>query len=123
MKSLDDWREKGGHLPKFMRDFHDQKRVFKWLNRAAQKQNANLEAYEQHPDFRQAMIYTIDIFLWIMAAHGYTLQPTRQKIEGLGDLDGALSRFQKEWDEFARQSLTDAIAERSQALAPQDAQP
>ena len=67
------WRTEGKHLPPFMRDFHDQKDLFKTIH----------ERYVERPDganWVQAHCYTIDFFLWFMAQHGYTLQKCRTKL-------------------------------------------
>ncbi|MCG4256885.1 hypothetical protein [Acetobacter senegalensis] len=37
-------------------------------------------------NWRSAQIYTIDIFLWVMARHGYTLQRSRKKLP-FSDID------------------------------------
>ena len=67
------WRDEGKHLPAFMRDFHDQKDLFKAIHRR----------YVERPDganWVQAHTYTIDFFLWFMAQHGYTLQRSRVRL-------------------------------------------
>jgi len=71
---LKEWRKKGEHLPTFMRDFHDQKDLFKAVH--------NLTEHEitERLSWVDAHIYTIDMFLWFMARHGYTLQKSRKKV-------------------------------------------
>lgn len=67
------WRAEGKHLPPFMRDFHDQKDLFKTIH----------ERYIERPDganWVQAHCYTIDFFLWFMSQHGYTLQKSRTRL-------------------------------------------
>lgn len=64
------WIEKGRHLPRFLRDFHDQKDVFKLL--AQHQQNKSGDPY--HVPWTNAQVYTIDVFLRVMAACGWTLQ-------------------------------------------------
>jgi len=69
------WRDKGNHLPRFMRDFHDQKELFKAIH--------DLTAHEikDRLGWVDAHIYTIDMFLWFMARHGYTLQRSRKRMD------------------------------------------
>ena len=68
-----EWREEGKHLPVFMRDFHDQKDLFKsMLNYFDNSREMPVNWVDGH-------VFTIDWFLWFMAAHGYTLQKTRVK--------------------------------------------
>ena len=71
---MKEWRDKGLHLPVFMRDFHDQKDLFKAIERLT----TGIEE-EWHVPWTKAQVYVIDIFLWFMARHGYTLQKTRAK--------------------------------------------
>lgn len=74
LQQLTAWRKAGKHLPRFMRDFHDQKALFKTVH-----------ALTGDPDpanplpvtWVNAQIYVIDYFLWCMARHGYTLQKSR----------------------------------------------
>ena len=79
---LNTYLAKGEYLPKFLRDFHDQKDVFKYLDRVQEK-NIKLHRNEERHDsvnWRNAQIYTIDIFLWVMAKNGYTLQQCRRNL-------------------------------------------
>lgn len=72
------WRDKQKHLPEFMRDFHDQKDLFKAISQY-------LEIDDDHPaknvSWVTAHCYTIDVFLWFMAQHGYTLQKSKSNLE------------------------------------------
>jgi len=67
------WLKAGKHLPSFMRDFHDQKDLFKTVG--------GYDRDDPYPDISwiDGHTYTIDRFLWWMAAHGYTLQKCRAK--------------------------------------------
>lgn len=73
---LDEWLKSGEYLPEFMRDFHDQKDLFKTMHSLYRD---NDKAGEM-PTWVQGHIYTIDWFLWFMASRGYTLQKSRKKI-------------------------------------------
>jgi hypothetical protein len=74
-KHVQDWLESGAYLPKPLRDFHDQKDLFKCI--------AELEPPKNYPmpDWVTAHIYTVDHFLWFMAKHGYTLQRSRANVK------------------------------------------
>jgi hypothetical protein len=79
------WREDAQHLPEFMRDFHDQKNLFKALS-------SSFENSDECPiNFRDGQIYTIDWFLWFMAIHGYKLTKTTANVEHK-DIDDAISQ-------------------------------
>lgn len=76
--------EEEKHLPEFLKDFHDQKDIFKTL----QSWGENQEHGEQMVgNFRDNMIFTIDYFLWAMALHGYKLQKDRTKGIDFLDID------------------------------------
>lgn len=79
-----EWRKKGKHLPRFMRDFHDQKDLFKAID--------EIIIHEPDPIRKELTwidghIYVIDTFLWFMARYGYTLQKSRKRLEfrNIGD--------------------------------------
>lgn len=78
MHDLQKWMESAQYLPEFMRDFHDQKDLFKAIHQII---NANETANKL--GFRDGQIYTIDVFLWFMARRGYTLQKSRTKCDFL----------------------------------------
>ena len=75
MSNLLQYLQSGQHLPKKMRDFHDQKELFKSMHHLFQDN----EGYENAPNWVNGHIYIIDFFLWFMASRGYTLQKTRKK--------------------------------------------
>lgn len=74
-KDLETWLESGAHLPKFMRDFHDQKDLFKTIDRRVLNTSAD------KINWVDAQIYTIDTFLYFMARRGYTLQKSRADVD------------------------------------------
>ena len=71
------WRDDALHLPRFMRDFHDQKDLFKAIHGTYDIKPGSMTDIP----WTNAQCYVIDIFLWFMAMHGYTLQKTRKKAE------------------------------------------
>jgi hypothetical protein len=73
---LMEWLRSGDYLPKFMRDFHDQKTVFRYMHHAYRDD----ENEKDMPNWVQGHCYVIDWFLWFMASRGYTLQKTRKKL-------------------------------------------
>ena len=75
MKDLHEWLKSGKYLPERMRDFHDQKDLFKSMHLLFQDN----EGAANTPSWVQGHIYIIDFFLWFMASRGYTLQKTRTK--------------------------------------------
>lgn len=88
---LKQWRDDQKHLPKLMRDFHNCKDIFKTISEY-------IVCEEGHPaseiNWRQAHCYTIDVFLWFMAEHGYTLQRSRSRHE-FSDLRDRIREFNK----------------------------
>jgi hypothetical protein len=68
--------ESGEHLPDFMKDFHDQKDLFKAFY---EQWNDGSVQVLKDVSWRDAHVFTVDIFLWWMGLHGYKLQKTRKK--------------------------------------------
>ena len=75
MKNLDNFLDSGEYLPEQLRDFHDQKNLFKSMHHLYQ----DGENAKEMPNWVQGHVYTIDWFLWFMASRGYTLQKCRKK--------------------------------------------
>ena len=74
---LQEWLESGEYLPEILRDFHDQKDIFKVMHYLYQDN----ESADRVPNWINGQIYTIDWFLWFMASRGYTLQKSRKDVE------------------------------------------
>jgi len=77
MKRLKQWLESGEYLPRPIRDFHDQKDLFKNMHIVYR----DSESATKVPNWVNGQIYVIDWFLWYMASRGYTLQKSRKKVE------------------------------------------
>ena len=76
--NLDAWLKSGEYLPPPLRDFHDQKEVFKAIHERIAEDPHELV---KRPSWVEGHVYVIDTFLWFMARRGYTLQKTRKKLE------------------------------------------
>lgn len=85
--AIEKWRESGKYMPPAFRDFHDQKDLFKTIH-----ETINVEGHEYVKDISwvAGQVYVIDIFLWFMALHGYTLQKSRAKLD-FHDIDEAIA--------------------------------
>ncbi len=119
--------ESGEYLPEFMRDFHDQKLLFKYLNEvvynAKQKATWNKADLERLPDWISAQVYTIDFFLWVMGRHGFTLQKSRKHIDDFQDIEKDLSDYRKYLDRQVAQSIMeDMAANKGLQTTPKDAE-
>jgi hypothetical protein len=86
------WLKSGEYLPDFMRDFHDQKDLFKSLH--AQYRLDEPKDHRDPINWIQAHIYTVDKFLWFMAEHGYTLQRSRKHVS-FCDISATLAHHEK----------------------------
>lgn len=75
---METWLRTGAYLPTPLRDFHDQKDVFKAIHESI---NVEGHEYAKSVDWIAGQCYVIDIFLWWMARRGYTLQRTRRRDE------------------------------------------
>lgn len=99
MRSLDEWLKSGAYLPAPLRDFHDQKRIFKIIGEMViRRQQREKSAYDRMmgdlPNWVEAHIYVVDFFLWFMARRGWTLQRSRQYYDFL-DLDADIAAFEQ----------------------------
>ncbi len=72
---LNEYLQSGSYLPGFMRDFHDQKKIFKDMHIAY----AGNSAHKGMPSWNIGHQYVIDWFLWCMASRGYSLQRIRKR--------------------------------------------
>jgi len=97
--TLDEYRKRGLHLPPEFRDFHDQKDVFKLIGGMK-----TLGTEEIRVNWVDGMCYTIDYFLWIMAAYGYELKRTTKKVTRRNLQESIEARKQAEAELF-RQML------------------
>lgn len=73
-----EWVKSGNYLPPIMRDFHDQKDIFKTIHETVAVEK---HEYAGGVSWMVGQCYVIDIFLWWMAKHGYTLQRSRQPVD------------------------------------------
>lgn len=85
--TLTDWLKSGEYLPAFMRDFHDQKDIFKAMHYTITNADENGNARDGH-------IYVVDTFLWYMARCGYTLQRSRKGVE-FRDMEEDIEQMRK----------------------------
>ena len=95
MINVEAWLQSGKYLPKCLRDFHDQKAVFKTMHTRIKEDPT---ALIKRPDWVAGQVYVIDTFLWFMARRGYTLQKVRAKGD-FRDLDADVAKFNKEQSE------------------------
>ena len=102
-RDLVGWLKSGEYLPSFLRDFHDQKDLFKCVE----------EMVNRHPipngdSWIGRHVYVVDYFLWFMARHGYTLQKSRQPVE-FEDYDKAIQEWKRRLTEAAERSISYGI--------------
>jgi hypothetical protein len=98
--------ESGDHLPACLRDFHDQKDVFKLMHRlyGHESQTGTFDHYDVSIPWTTGQCYVIDWFLWFMAQRGYTLQRSRAKVD-FRDLDDEVKAMKEDRDAL-RQALS-----------------
>ena len=68
----------GEHLPEFIKDFQDQKDLFKAIYEQWKDGEPNHKVLED-VNWVDAHVFTVDFFLWWMGLHGYKLQKTKKK--------------------------------------------
>lgn len=108
-KTLLEWLRSGEYLPAPLRDFHDQKDVFKTLWRRvnqAKAKDPSLNTYLGQMTWTSAQIFAIDHFLWFMAVHGWTLQRSRARVtDGFDDLAAMVKQRRDEEAALLRQAM------------------
>lgn len=97
MKTVDAWLNSGKYLPQPLRDFHDQKDVFKAIDGIIK---VNEDSLIKRPSWVEAQCYVIDTFLWFMARRGYTLQKTKTKLPFRDLEDDVAAHKRAEQDHF-----------------------
>lgn len=80
--NLKSWLQELKYLPPIMRDFHDQKDIFKEIH--ASRPGPDSAAPHNMPNWIAGHIYVVDWFLYFMARRGYTLQKSRQNLPFVG---------------------------------------
>lgn len=85
--------EQTNYLPEFIKDFHDQKSFFKALH-FNYRNNANFNSLNN--SWVENQIFTIDVFLYFMAMHGYKLQKIRNKNIEFLDIEKTLKEIDTE---------------------------
>lgn len=93
------------HLPAPLRDFHDQKDVFKtfhgWLG--PQPEEDKCHGFTR-PSWVDGQIYVIDGFLRFMAACGWTLQRSRASVD-FASLEAAIKARKEEESRVLREQF------------------
>ena len=114
--TLDEWMKSAQYLPPVIRDFHDAKDVFKALHDLVNVQGHD---YAGEISTVAGQCYVIDIFLWWMAKHGYTLQTSRQRLE-FRDIHESIKKSRDIRAESFRQMLAESRAEKQPPVTPPD---
>ena len=108
--NVDEWLKSGEYLPEPLRDFHDQKEVFKAMHEIVRERP---DATVRRPDWIAGQCYVIDVFLWFMAQRGWTLQRTRRR-GNFRDLEADVRAQTELRDSASRAMLAEALG-RQQA--------
>jgi len=103
--NVDQWLKSGDYLPEPLRDFHDQKEVFKAMHEIVREDPA---ALVRRPDWITGQCYVIDVFLWFMARRGWTLQRTRRDGD-FRDLEADVRAQTEKRDAESMAMLADAL--------------
>jgi len=91
-------------MPPPLRDFHDCKDFFKWMDgisvsHAREDTNSKTHYMDKDlPNWTTGQIYVIDYFLWFMGQFGYTLQRSRANVE-FRDLEDEVEGYKKKMQE------------------------
>ncbi len=89
--SLQNYLENQENLPDFIKDFHDQKDLFKAIYE--QYSEGNNKELLSKVNWVDAHCFTIDVFLWWMGRHGYKLQKARKKGVEFFDVNETIEHY------------------------------
>lgn len=89
-ENLKRYVESADYLPDVLKDFHDQKLLFKRLGEIVKNRK---DGYTDNVSWTAGQVYTIDVFLYYMAVHGYTLQRSRKQVD-FENIDEDLHAFE-----------------------------
>lgn len=98
--NLDDWLTAGDYLPEFMRDFDDHKDLFKALNEVVQRRVAKGGLHVADVSWVAVQVYVVDVFLWVLASRGYTLQRSSEPFAFGAIEDFVKATKERRWAEF-----------------------
>lgn len=110
MDATQKWLDSLKYLPEPLRDFHDQKEIFKAMHEIINVQGHD---FARRVDWVAGQCYVIDIFLWFMARRGYTLQRSRAKVP-FRDLHADISEARKRRDHALNEAWLSRAAPSSQ---------
>lgn len=110
MSKLQQWLDSAKYLPEPLRDFHDQKDIFKAMHEIIDVQG---HEYAKSVSWRDGQCYVIDIFLWFMARRGYTLQRSRQKLP-FRDLEADVAAAGEKRHAHMNQTLNAILSENKE---------
>lgn len=117
---MGEWLKTGLYLPRVIRDFHDQKDVFKWIWRRIEARKGvdpSAASYLAGMTWTGAQVFVVDHFLWWMAMHGYTLQPTRNGRDDYASWDASIRAMKDEDAAAFRKMLDDDAAARAEQVS------
>lgn len=90
-------------LPEFLKDFHDAKDFFKTFHDFCREEMAkSREEGFAVPNWVDGQVYTVDLFLWFCACHGWTLQRSRAKVDFADVWESMKEYREKSMDSFAQ---------------------
>ena len=117
---LQTWRQAGHHLPGILKDFHDQKEIFQAMHFMI-GESGRSDLIRQ-PTWVEGQCYVVDVFLWFMARHGYTLQRSRAK-QPFDSLKDNVAAVKAHRDACLELALTGASGLSGSALAKTEPNP
>ncbi|MDU5780078.1 MAG: hypothetical protein E6Z83_04650 [Pantoea sp.] len=95
---LFEWLKSGEYMPEFLRDFHNQKDLFKAMHNTI----ANAD---ENGNWRDGHVYVVDTFLWYMASRGFTLQRSRKGVP-FKSIDDDIERFKSEMRDIMSSTIS-----------------
>lgn len=97
---LEQYLESLKYIPEEFRDFHKLKTLFKVIEDSIvvnRRNSTDAQVQSGNINWCDAFAYTVDVFLYFMAEHGYTLQHSSESID-FSRLDETF----KKWRDYDR---------------------
>ena len=110
---LQKWIAAAKYIPDVMRDFHDQKDLFKTIHATINTEKCQ---YVKDISWISGQCYVVDIFLYYMAKRGYTLQKSRAKLPFRNlqeDVSNCKEAYDKAFAEYMKNYFQAASGDRT----------
>ena len=105
---IEHYKKELKYLPEYLRDFHNQKDLFKMIHGWYNPNYKETELLNKIT-FRDGQIFIIDFVLWCLVRYGYKIQYNNMNKSKFNNYDNQLSNWQKVKSETEISALTNIL--------------